>query len=143
MNVAAILKEKGSDVVTLKPHALVSEVAGILYKKRIGAIVVLDKAGVLSGIVSERDIVNAIAKNGRDVIDKPVQSIMTGNVISCRKSDPIDRLMEIMTETRVRHLPVVEDGKLCGIVSIGDVVKYRIAEVSQEMGALRDYISSG
>ncbi len=143
MTAALILKEKGAEVVSVGAETRLSEAVAILHRRRIGAIVILDEKGEVAGILSERDVVAAIAEKGQSVLQEKLRAFMTSGVTTCRKSDSVDRLMAIMTETRIRHLPIVEDGILCGIVSIGDVVKHRIAKTEQEVGALRDYISSG
>ena len=143
MNVASILKSKGRNVLTTKPTDTVLGVARILAKHRIGCIVLVDEENSVAGIVSERDIVRAIAKRGRDVLDQPVSHCMTKEVITCRESDTIHSLMSDMTSHRFRHLPVVEDGALVGLVSIGDVVKERIAEAEMEAAAMREYIAAG
>ena len=114
-----------------------------LSSKRIGAVVVTDKSGHIAGIVSERDIVHALAKEGVECLDRPVSEIMTREVLTCTAGDTIDELMSRMTARRCRHLPVVADGGLAGIISIGDVVKHHIAEVEMEAMAMRDYIATG
>ncbi|GBF26525.1 inosine-5'-monophosphate dehydrogenase [bacterium MnTg02] len=143
MNVASILKWKGRNVLTCKPTDTMLGVAQILAKHRIGCIVLVDDENSVAGIVSERDIVRAIAKSGSDVLDEPVSQCMTKEVITCRESDTINSLMSEMTSRRFRHLPVVEGGELVGLVSIGDVVKERIAEAEMEAAAMREYIAAG
>jgi CBS domain-containing protein len=143
MNVAAILKGKGRDVVTTSPHTPLEEVARKLAEKRIGAIVVLTPGGEIGGIVSERDIIRSIAERGAACLQEPVAGSMTQNVQTCDVADTLDELMAKMTAGRFRHLPVVDHGKLAGIVSIGDVVKHHIAEVEMEASALRYYIATG
>jgi CBS domain-containing protein len=143
MNVAAILKAKGSAVETAGPDITLMEAAQRMAARRIGAIVIIDRPGHVVGIVSERDIVREIAAHGAEASDRPVSSTMTHDVIVCRRDDTIEYLMEQMTARRFRHLPVMEDDALIGIVSIGDVVKHHIAEVEMEKSALRDYIASG
>lgn len=139
MNVSAILNGKGRSVVTVHPHDTLEQVAGQLAARRIGAVVVSDGGGV-AGIISERDIVRAIARNGTASLSEPVHRHMTRDVVTCREADTLDEIMASMTAGRFRHLPVVEDGRLSGIVSIGDVVKHHIAEVEMEATALRGYI---
>ena len=117
-------------------------VALITGGKRIGAVVVTDKSGHIAGIVSERDIVHALAKEGVECLDRPVSEIMTREVLTCTAGDTIDELMSRMTARRCRHLPVVSDGGLAGIISIGDVVKHRLHELQIEQTALRDYIQT-
>ena len=143
MNVANILSTKGRDVVTIQPDASLLDTARSLSTHKIGAIIVSgDEVGV-NGIVSERDIVNAIAKNGADVLLRSVSDFMTQNVISCQDSETTNDLMEKMTKGRFRHLPVINDGRLDGVISIGDVVKMRIAEAQIEADAMREYIATG
>jgi CBS domain-containing protein len=143
MHVAAILKEKGRAVETARPDTTLTEVARKLAAKRIGAVVITERDGSVSGIVSERDIIRALATEGPASLDWPVSEVMTRNVHSCSEADTIDRLMSLMTARRIRHLPIMEDGALVGIVSIGDVVKHHIAEVEMEATAMRDYIATG
>ena len=125
MFVAQILDDKGHEVATADPGESVASIAATLTERRIGAMPVSSPGGALVGIVSERDIVAALAESGRDVMDRPVEEIMTRRVITCTRSDHIDDLMARMTEGRMRHLPVLEGDELVGIVSIGDVVKAR------------------
>lgn len=143
MNVAAILSGKGRDVVTAAPDATLIDIAKTLRKHGIGCIVVCERDGSIAGIVSERDLVRTIADKGPDILKSPVSKCMTKDVITCRESDTIDTLMSGMTTGRFRHMPVVSDGKLAGLVSIGDVVKLRIAEAEMEAAAMRDYIATG
>jgi CBS domain-containing protein len=142
MNVSSVLKVKGRSVATIAPTATLVDVARRLAAKKVGALVVISDSGAVEGIVSERDVVRALAA-GADMLGAPVSSIMTRNVVSCGESDTIDELMSAMTQHRFRHMPVMEDGRLVGIVSIGDVVKHRVAEVELEASAMRDYISHG
>jgi len=143
MSVANILGTKGRDVVTLQSSASLLDTARSLSAHKIGAVIVSDDGIGVNGIVSERDIVNAIAKNGAEVLLRSVANFMTKNVITCSDDESIDVLMEKMTKGRFRHLPVVNDGKLDGIISIGDVVKKRIADAQIEADAMRDYIATG
>jgi len=143
MNVAAILKEKGRGVFTAQPEAPLQEIARELTRNGVGCIVLVDDKGAICGIVSERDIVRAAAQGGSKVLESPVSKVMTKDVIICQEADTIDQLMAEMTVRRVRHIPVVENGKLVGIVSIGDVVKHRIAEAEMEAAAMRAYIATG
>jgi CBS domain-containing protein len=140
MTVSAILATKGSEVATAQPHRTLHEIAKILADRRIGAILVTGADGGIKGIVSERDIVRAVAQKGGDALEDAVSQHMTTNVITCSKSDMIADVMEQMTKGRFRHVPVVEGGRLAGIISIGDVVKHRIAETVAESQSLRDYI---
>lgn len=143
MNVEAILRMKGRDVVTIDVNMPLEDVAKLLKAKRIGAAVVVNFADRVCGLASERDLVNAIAESGSDALSRPVQEVMTKDVTSCVLSDTIDELMNLMTDRRIRHLPVIERNELVGIVSIGDVVKWRIAETVYEAEALKAYISTG
>jgi signal-transduction protein with cAMP-binding, CBS, and nucleotidyltransferase domain len=117
------------------------EVANKLDAKRIGAIVIVGPKGKVSGIVSERDIIRCLSAQGPDCLSRPLSESMTREVISCQEDDTLDQLMAMMTERRFRHLPVITDGALVGIVSIGDVVKHHVAEVTMETTAMREYIT--
>ncbi|MGI9407218.1 MAG: CBS domain-containing protein [Hyphomicrobiaceae bacterium] len=143
MNVSAMLSGKGPDVITVSPESLVLEVTRVLAEKKIGSVVVLDDNGVIRGIVSERDIVRRIAADGSGALEAPVSTVMTCEVVTCRREDTINHIMEEMTRGRFRHVPVVDQGQLVGIVSIGDVVKHRIAEAELEASAMREYIATG
>ncbi|GAB5511060.1 MAG: CBS domain-containing protein [Hyphomicrobiales bacterium] len=142
MQVKSILAVKGNDVATAAPDTPLMNVIEQLSERNIGAIVVTDGQRKVVGIISERDVVRAMARNGASVVDQLVSSFMTSDVITCSEDDSTHDLMTKMTTGRFRHLPVVADGKLEGIISIGDVVKARINEVQREAEALRDYISS-
>ncbi|MEN5080866.1 CBS domain-containing protein [Bosea sp. TWI1241] len=141
MNVANILGNKGREVVAVQPHRTLGEAVRTLADKRIGAVVVTDADGSLHGILSERDIIRALGAGGAEALHTPVSRAMTGKVVTCRPETSIDELMEIMTVGRFRHVPVVENGRLAGIVSIGDVVKHRVAQIEAESQAMRDYIA--
>lgn len=143
MNVTAILKAKGRAVSTARPDTLLGDIAATLADKGIGAIVIVGDNGKVDGIFSERDLVHAVAKRGEGVLKAPVSDVMTREVISCAESTTLDELMTTMTQGRFRHLPVIEDGSLVGIISIGDVVKHHIAEVEMEVTAMRDYLATG
>ena len=143
MNVEIILKTKGSEVATTKPDATLAEVAGELSSRRIGALVVSADGKSVDGIISERDIVRAVAGSGAEALSKPVSTAMTSDVFTCSRHDSMEELMKTMSQKRIRHLPVTEDGKLCGMISIGDVVKYRLEEVEYEAEALRGFIAGG
>ena len=143
MNVAAILKSKGREVVTTGPNTALLDIAEMLGKRGIGCIVITGADGKVVGIVSERDIVREVGRAGSKVLNEPVASCMTKSVVTCREADTIEKLMAEMTAHRFRHMPVVERGKLCGLVSIGDVVRMRIAEAEMEAAAMRDYIATG
>jgi CBS domain-containing protein len=114
----------------------------LLGEKKIGAVLVLNMAGNIEGILSERDIVRVLSERGASVLDEPVSAVMTRKVVSCRSSDTVAALMEMMTLGKFRHLPVVEDGKVVGLISIGDIVKRRVQEYESEQEALRDYIKT-
>src|SRR5262245_15001068 len=141
MNVAAILRQKGRAVTTASPTATLLEIANKLAAKRIGAIVIVGARGEVSGIISERDIIRELSARGSDCLTCPVADTMTRQVVTCQETDTLDELMAMMTARRFRHLPVVTDGALVGIVSIGDVVKHHVAEVEMEATAMRDYIT--
>jgi len=142
MNVATILKAKGYNVVTASPGMTLAEAARLLSEKRIGALVIMQGRQML-GILSERDIVKTVAYAGAEALERSVRDVMTSRVVTCSLNDSVDELMDEMTVRRFRHMPVVEDGELVGIVSIGDVVKHRIAETIMESEALRFYIVHG
>lgn len=141
MNVITILRQKGRAVTTTGPETTLLDVARKLAAKRIGAIVVVGAGGEVAGIISERDIVKALSRQGPACLDRPVMETMTRQVVSCGETDTLDELMAMMTARRFRHLPVVSDGALTGIISIGDVVKHHVAEVEMEATAMRDYIA--
>lgn len=143
MTVKSILDEKGHDVVTLGPDASISQALSVLGEKRIGALVVTDESGKICGILSERDIVGLIASKGAAALDQPVREAMTASVKLCHEDHTVNQVMEIMTRGRFRHLPVEKDGKLDGIISIGDVVKRRIEDVEREAEEIRNYIATG
>jgi CBS domain-containing protein len=142
MQVKHILFEKGREVVTISSDATLSEAARLMARRRIGAVVVRSRDGTISGILSERDVVQAIAEESVAALAQPVARHMAQEVTSCCELDSIEELMETMTLGRVRHVPVVEDDRLIGIVSIGDVVKSRIEETVREAASLRDYIAA-
>jgi CBS domain-containing protein len=141
MNVAAILRQKGRAVTTTSPSTTLWVVTRKLAAKRIGAIVIVGVKGTVAGIISERDIIRCLSAHGPDCLSQPVSESMTRDVISCQEDDTLDELMAMMTERRFRHLPVITDGALVGIVSIGDVVKHHVAEVTMEATAMREYIT--
>lgn len=141
MTVGRIINEKGRVVVTAAPSATIDEIAKTLSQKKIGAIVVIESGGI-RGIVSERDVVRAVAAEGPAALQKRATDYMTTKVVTCRLEDTINDVMHKMTAGRFRHLPVVEDGKLAGIVSIGDVVKRRIEDVEREAEQIREYIAT-
>ena len=141
MFVSDILKSKGSNICSVTPEQPVGDALAIMMQHRIGAVLVVDSGGGIAGILSERDLVRAMSKNGKAVFDKRVGDLMTTPVITCSPKDPVGAIEGMMTAQRFRHVPVVEDGKLVGIVSIGDVVKHRIEEAEAEVDALRRYIA--
>jgi CBS domain-containing protein len=143
MNVRAILDHKGREVMTLPPDATVAEACYLLHRRRIGAAPVAGADGGLAGIFSERDVVAGLAAHGSGVANLKVADLMTREVRHCSPEDEIGDIMAIMTERRVRHLPVLEEGRLGGIVSIGDVVKARLDEAAHEVDSLRQYVLEG
>lgn len=142
MTVRSILDTKGHHVESIQPGAKLSEAVKLLGEKKIGAVLVLNLSGRIEGILSERDIVRVLSERGAAALDEPVSTVMTRKVVSCRASDTVAALMEMMTIGKFRHLPVVEDGKVVGLVSIGDIVKERVQEYEREQEALRDYIKT-
>lgn len=143
MSVANILKQKGSEIISVKQSETVLDALNILAKHRIGAVLVMDAKNKVVGILSERDIVRALPNAGGKLREQKVSTIMTRNIITCNETDSIETVMGVMTENRIRHLPVMRDAKLIGVISIGDVVKQRIADTEQEAKALKQYITSG
>jgi CBS domain-containing protein len=142
MIVKSILSAKGSDVATIAPTATLAEAAKILSDMKIGALVVTGAGDRITGIASERDIVRTLAQHGAGALQMPLAEVMTRKVVTCSPVDTVAVLMERMTEGKFRHLPVVDDGRLVGIISIGDVVKFRLTELEFEHGAMRDYIQT-
>lgn len=140
MSVKAILKIKGSRVVTVRSGATIREAVAVLTRERIGAVVVSDDDIAIVGILSERDIINALDKRGAELLDLRVADLMTQSVTAAKIDMHIDQVLEIMTEGRFRHMPVVEDGHLAGIVSIGDAVKARLEMLESETSQLKEYI---
>lgn len=143
MHVQAILGNKGSKVVSMQPQATIADACRLLAEHRIGAVLVLDDENRVAGVFSERDSVRAIAQHGSRALDFSLSDVMTRDVLTCSPADSVDDIMGIMTARRVRHLPVIEDGKLIGIVSIGDVVKYRLEQAALEVDSLRQYVLAG
>ena len=141
MTIAAILKHKGYDVVTVDPPAGIAKVAALLSAKRIGAVLVLDAAGQMLGIVSERDIVNSLAANGARTLEMTAGQLMTRVLHTVTPRTTVAEAMTMMTASRVRHLPVVADETLIGLISIGDVVKARIMQAEQEVDSLKAYVA--
>jgi CBS domain-containing protein len=140
MNVKAILANKGSDVITIGPNATLEEAIASLAAHRIGALVVLGADQRLIGILSERDIVRTLAERGAAALTVPLAQVMTRKVATCGECDTVGAIMEQMTTGKFRHVPVVDQDRLIGLVSIGDVVKHRLSEMEDESAALRDYI---
>jgi len=143
MLVSALIKEKGAGVITTGPATTVSEVADIIARERIGAVVVTEQDDQVVGIISERDIVNGLSKRGTGLLDLPISDIMTRDVFTCATTEDVNQLRREMTNRRARHIPIVEEGKLIGIISIGDIVKNRLDELESETQQMRDYIATG
>ena len=143
MQVSGLLAGKGSDVVTVAPDTPVEGVAARLAEHKIGAVVVSGDGSAIEGIVSERDIVRALADQGASALQQPASAIMTSEVFTCEPGTTVEQLMGLMTEQRIRHIPVVADGALGGIISIGDVVKNRLSDLETETKVLHDYIAHG
>ena len=142
MNVEHILARKGREVKTIRPDVPVAEALRRLRAEGIGSLVVSENGTNLAGILSDRDILNAIADHGIDVLGESVRSAMTEKVFTCSRDDRVRALMALMTDRRIRHIPVVEkDGRLCGMISIGDVVKQRLDDIQGEADALREYVT--
>lgn len=141
-SVAMILKVKGSAVHTAGGQDTLSEISRILTERGIGAVVVVNAAGAPVGVLSERDIVRAIAAYGPEVLTRESNEFMSRDIITCSEKDSVDAVMALMTEERIRHVPVLKGGVLCGIISIGDVVKTKIAEAEAEAAALKAYIAA-
>ncbi|MDO5502289.1 MAG: CBS domain-containing protein [Actinomycetia bacterium] len=141
MKISDIVRTKGDRVVTIRSDQSVADLLALLNEHGIGAVVVSDDGAAVGGIVSERDVVRHLHAKGQEVLGGPVQDIMTKDVYTCRFEDQLADLESTMTERRIRHVPIVEDGKLCAIVSIGDVVKHRISDLAAERDHLVDYIN--
>lgn len=141
MTVAAILNGKGHETITARDDAALSEICETLAKMKIGAVVVCDADMGIKGIVSERDIVRVIGTKGTSALNQPVSSVMTKDVVTCTEENSVNEVMARMTQGRFRHMPVVKDGKLTGVISIGDVVKHKIAQVELEAEQMRSYIT--
>jgi CBS domain-containing protein len=143
VNIGQILKAKGRAVTTARPDATLLEIARKLAQKRIGAIVIVGDNGEVVGMLSERDMIRAIAEHGEKALKLTASDFMTRTVISCQETNTIEEIMGMMNQGRFRHVPVLEDGALVGIISIGDLVKNHIAEVEMEVTAMRDYFVTG
>lgn len=140
MTVSAILQGKSKSLITISPEASLTEAVKSLAEHRIGAIVAVDAAGRVAGIISERDVVRILGEKGPAILSESVSSVMTRAVVTCTTDETVPGVMERMTRGRFRHVPVVEGDRLLGIISIGDVVKFRVEEMERESAALRDYI---
>ncbi len=143
MNVETILAGKGRDVLTIAPDAVIADAVRLLGARGVGAVVVSADGKMVTGILSERDVVHGLVEHGGALLDRRVDELMTRDVETCSGRDTDQEVLALMTERRFRHLPVVEDGVLAGIVSIGDVVKSRLDGIAGEAEAMRDYISRG
>jgi CBS domain-containing protein len=141
MYVRDILKVKGGDVISLTPSEPIRAVLSIMAEKKCGAVLVTGEGGAIAGILSERDIVRSMHRHGEAIFDKTVGDLMTKEVVTCSSKDPVAAIMGMMTSGRFRHVPVVDEGQLVGVISIGDVVKSRIEEAEAEAEALRKYIA--
>ena len=141
MTVRAILDTKGHQIQSVEPGAGLSAAVKILAERKIGAVLVMNQ-GRIEGILSERDIVRVLGERGAGVLDEPVSAVMTRKVVSCRQNDTVAAIMEMMTLGKFRHLPVIEDDRVVGLISIGDIVKWRVREYEMEQEALRDYIKT-
>lgn len=140
MTVSVIVANKGRNVVSIEPNASLADAVRLLAEKRIGAAVILGADRRLAGIISERDIVRVLAERGAAVLDEPVSRTMTRKVESCNENETVAQIMERMTQGKFRHMPVVDQGQVVGVVSIGDIVKHRLHEMERESTAMRDYI---
>jgi CBS domain-containing protein len=143
MTIQAILLAKGVTVHSLKPDATLIDAVSLLRQHSIGAALVIEGGHMIAGVLSERDIVRALGSHGASALDMPVHSVMTSPVITCNPDDTVAAAMSLMTTRRIRHLPVVDEGKLIGMVSIGDLVKRRIEESEREAAELKNYITQG
>lgn len=141
MTIAAILNGKGHEVVSVSSASRVSEAVALLAERRIGALPVIDDAEV-TGVFSERDVIYALAQDGAAALDRTVGSVMTAPPVTVAPQDAVLGALSLMTRRRIRHLPVIEEGRMIGLVSIGDLVKYRIERIEADAAAMRDYIQS-
>lgn len=142
MTVKRILEEKGRDVLTTGPHSTLRDAATLMQEHHVGAVIIVDFEEHIGGILAERDIVAAIAKHGAECLDKPVSSLMWRRVYTCREDMSVEEVMEMMSKHRARHLPVEKNGRLTGIISIGDVVKAHIRDIRSEADHIKAYIAS-
>ena len=143
MLLSQILKDKGDLVFTASPQETISAAAALLHSRKVGALVLVDEEGSVVGILSERDIVRLVAEMGEKALSKPVSTCMTEEVVFAQPTETVDHLLARMTDRRIRHLPVVREGRLVGIVSIGDLVKSKISEIETEAETLKSYIAAG
>jgi len=141
MTVRAILDTKGHQIESVEPDVKLSAAIKALTERKIGAVLVMSQ-GRIEGILSERDIVRALGERGAAVLEEPVSAVMTRKVVSCKEADTVAAIMEMMTSGKFRHLPVVEDDRVVGLISIGDIVKWRVREYEAEQEALREYIKT-
>jgi len=141
MTVRSILDTKGHQIVSVEPESKLSQAVKLLGERKIGAVLVMS-GGRIEGILSERDIVRVLGERGASVLDEPVSEVMTRKVVSCRQNDTVSAIMETMTRGKFRHLPVVEGDRVVGLISIGDIVKWRVQEYEREQEALREYIKT-
>ena len=141
MTVRAILDTKGHHIESVEPDARLSSAIKTLAERKIGAVLVMSE-GRIEGILSERDIVRVLGERGAAVLDEPVSTVMTRKVVSCKQADTVAAIMEMMTSGKFRHLPVIEEGRVVGLISIGDIVKWRVREYEAEQEALREYIKT-
>ena len=142
MNVEAILRNKGRSATTIAPEARIATAVALLRRHAVGALIVSRDSAAVDGIISERDIVRALADHGAATLELTVADLMSRHVITCRREDSVADLAALMTDKRIRHLPVIDRGALAGIVSIGDVVKHRIDEVEGEASSMREFIAN-
>lgn len=141
MTVRSILNTKGHQIMSVEPDAKLTAAVKLLGEKKIGAVLVMNE-GRLEGILSERDIVRVLGERGAGVLEEPISEVMTRKVVTCKETDTVAELMETMTSGKFRHLPVLDNGKVVGLISIGDIVKRRVQEYESEQEALRDYIKT-
>jgi len=139
MKVSNVLDVKGTDVFTVRPEETINTLSHRLRALRVGAIIVSSDGSTVDGIISERDVAFGLAEHGADLLEMKVSDLMTRSVVTCTRDSSISDLMKQMTQRRIRHLPVVENGKLVGVISIGDIVKHRLAEMQAETDVMRDY----
>jgi CBS domain-containing protein len=141
MTVRSILDTKGHQIVSLEPEAKLAAAVKTLAERKIGAVLVM-QAGRIEGILSERDVVRVLGERGASVLEEPVSAVMTRKVVSCKQSDTVSGIMEMMTLGKFRHLPVLDGERVVGLISIGDIVKWRVQEYEREQEALREYIKT-